>query len=314
MNPLDYAAIEPLIHDLQVQGQRISMTFVCPVDGTKVRAAHQLDRTMRNEVVKAASRSIFYSLRSALSRIIYSILGRGVVGRVAADAARGATMNVRTDRLTVTASQKQAAAVEAFRSVQSRFVWAEGRWLGAGAAQKELSAFDRAVAANGPTHPYDQQVLARMLVEVARADRRVSSQESSWLTDMLPAEVGSVRELAERPPLSAEELGETTAKVRPVLLMLAWTLALVDEEFSEDEKAVLQRLASGLKLDPSQAEEARKAAQEEVLGGLLEQALAFSTHDDHAREQLAVLAERLGIPEHEARSIEARVQRRLAGR
>ena len=223
-------------------------------------------------------------------------------------------MNVRTDRLTVTTAQKEEAAVEAFRSVQSRFVWAEGRWLGAGAAQKELSAFDRAVAANGPTHPYDQQVLARMLVEVARADRRISSQETSWLTDMLPPEVGSVREIAERPPLSAEELGETTAKVRPVLLMLAWTLALVDEEFSEAEQAVLQRLAGGLQLNSAQAAEARQAAQEQVLGGLLEQALSFSSHDDHAREQLAVLAERLGIPEHEARSIEARVQRRLAGR
>ena len=232
---------------------------------------------------------------------------------MAATAARTASSGVSTDQLVVTSAQKQQAVVEAFRSVQSRFVWVDGRWISAQAAQKELSVFDRAVATNGPTHAYDQQVLARMLVEVARSDRRISSAESSWLTDMLPAEVGSVREVSERPALTPEELAETSPNTRPTLLMLAWTLALVDEEFSEEERSVLERFAAGLRLSEVQAREARQAAQEQVIGGLLEQALSFSSHDEHAREQLALLATRLGIPESEARAIEARVQRRLAG-
>lgn len=310
----DYDAIKPLIRDLSVTGQRVSLVFVCPVNGTEVRAAHSLERSMKNDVARVASRSVLMSLQTALSRFIYSLLGHGVVGSVVSSAARTASYNVKTDGLVVTSSQKEAAAVAAFASVQSRFVWVDGRFISAQAAKKELSAFDRAVMANGPTHPYDKTVLARMLVEVARADQRISSQENSWLVDMLPAEVGSVRELSERPSLTVEELAETSANVRPVLLMLAWTLALVDEEFSEPEKVVLRHFATGLKLDRRQAEEARKAAQEQVLGGLLEQALAFSTHDDHAREQLGVLAQRLGIPPEEARAIEARVQRRLAGR
>ncbi len=310
---LDHDAIAPLIHDLQVQGQRVSVTFVCPVTGSRVTAAHQLPRSMGGEVARVASRSVLWSLQSALSRFIYSLLGHGIVGSAAATAARTASSGVRTDSLVVTTAQKEAAAVEAFRSVQSRFVWVEGRWISAQAAQKELSVFDRAVATNAPTHPYDQQVLARMLVEVARADRRISSSESSWLTDMLPAEVGSVREISERPSLTPEELAETSPNTRPTLLMLAWTLALVDEEFTDDERTVLDRFTAGLKLSPSQAKEARGAAQEQVLGALLEQAMSFSTHDEHAREQLDLLAERLGVSESEARAIEARVQRRLAG-
>ena len=269
---------------------------------------------MGSEVARVAGRSLFYNLQNALSRLIYSLLGRGMVGSAVSSAARSASYGVKTDTLVVRSAQKKKAAVEAFRTVQSRFVWNAGRWISAQAAKQELSAFDRAVAINGPQHPYDRQILARMLVQMARADRRIASQENSWLTDMLPAEVGSVRELAARPPLTREELAETSAQVRPVLLMLAWTLALVDEEFSEEEGALLREFTSGLQVNRSVADDARKAAQEQVLGGLLEQALQFSSHDGHAREQLAVLAERLGIPADEARAIEARVQRRLMAR
>jgi len=247
-----------------------------------------------------------------IASLIYSALGRGALGRAATQAARAASSAIDADDLAVTPGQKEAAVVEAFRSVQSRFVWVEGRWISAKAANVALSAFDVALAGSKLDDPYDQQVLARILVEVARSDRSVNAQESSWLTEMLPASVGSVRELAARPPLTDEELSETSPEERQVMLMLAWTMAYMDEAFTEGEGELLKHFATGLQLSSEHIAAAKGAAREHVLGDLLQRALEFSTLDEHARTQLTTLAQRLGIPEDEARLIEARVQRRLA--
>ena len=130
------------------------------------------------------------------------------------------------------------------------------------------------------------------------------------MTEMISPDLGSVHDLAQRPPLTAAELNETTLAVRQNMLMLTWTLALADESFAAPEQQTLERFAQGLRLGSNQIQAARQAAQGYILDQALERMFTWGGHDAHARNELLALAQRLGMSADEAHTAEARYQRR----
>ena len=174
-----------------------------------------------------------------------------------------------------------------------------------------MSDFEQLLAAAPIAHPYDRQVMARMLVEIARGDGRLSSEESTWLTEVITPDLGDVHALAARPPLTPAELSSTSqGAVRKSLLVLAWAMALVDEEMADAERALLAHYARGLGLPNAGVETCRKAAQTYILDQAMERMFTWGGHDEYARAQLYGLAERIGMPVHEAQQAEARHLRR----
>lgn len=309
--------IAPLIADLQASGRSVRVVFRCPVSGDQVNASHSVSgqAAASSQMMNTAKRSMMYSLQSAVSTAIRDVFGYNMVSRVASDVARSAVQSATqsTSRNSLSASEQRDAALEAFKKVSSRFVWdsSRGHWISAKAAQDLLSPFERQLGEHPVSHNYDRTVLARMLVEVARADGRLSNEENTWLTDFIAPDLGSVRELAARPPLSAAELGETSqGPLRQTLLMVSWTLALADERFAESEQQRLQGFAQGLRLNSSQVQAARTAAQGYVLDQVLERMFTWGGHDNTARQQLMDLAGQLGMTQQEAQVAEARYQRR----
>jgi len=309
--------IAPLIADLSSSGRSVRVVFRCPVSGDQVNASHAVSGkpAASSQLMNTAKRSMMYSLQRTLSTTIRDVFGYNMVGRMASDVARSAVQTAAqgTSRNTLSAAEQRDAALEAFKTVSSRFVWdnSRGHWISTKAATELLSPFERQLGAHPVSHGYDRTVLARMLVEVARADGRLSNEESSWLTDFIAPDLGSVRDLAARPPLTGPELGETSAGgPRQTMLMVAWTLALTDEHFDEQERTILQHFAKGLQLNTSQAKAARAAAQGYILDQILERMFTWGGHDATAREQLMSLASRLGMSPQEAQVAEARYQRR----
>lgn len=313
-----YENVAPLVADMRESGRTVQVTFRCPVSGDTVSSSHSVprDTSTSSQVMQTAQRSMMYGIQSSVSRAISQAFGyNSIVGRVAGDVARQAVYSATStsNSQSLSAREKQAAVLEAFRKVSSRFVWDNSRahWISAKAAKELLNPFEQQLSEHPLSHNYDRVILARMLVEIARADGRLSSDESSWLNEFIGPDLGSIAELANRPPLSAAELSETSqGGVRQTLLMVAWTMAVVDESFDASEQRLLQHFSSGLRLNANQVRDARAAALGYILDQALERMFTWGGHDAHARNELFALAERLGMSRQEAEVAEARYQRR----
>lgn len=311
--------VQPLVNHIDVRGRTVTVRFACPVSGESVDARHNIprDNSAGSRVSNQVKRNLMWSLQSAVASAIRSTMGHNIAGRVASDVARSAMsgMHQQASGQTLSISEQNDGIVAAFLSVQARFVWDPQRqgWISASAAQEAMSEFEQMLAAAPIAHPYDRHVMARMLVEVARGDGRLSSEETTWLTEVITPDLGGVHDISSRPPLTAAELGSTSAGgVRESLLVLAWAMALVDEEMAATEQALLDHFAAGLRLPAARMTGCRRAAQTYVLDQAMDRMFAWGGHDEYARAQLYGLAERIGMPVAEAQEAEARHLRRRA--
>ena len=84
--------------------------------------------------------------------------------------------------------EKEHAIIEAFKKVEHQFTWNEDRrqWLSRSAIGEILSDFDQQKQTNPLVHPYDIQVLSRMMVEVSMADGHLAQTEREWLILLNP--------------------------------------------------------------------------------------------------------------------------------
>ncbi len=323
MSEPTYETVAPLVDDVQTHRRTVTVRFTCRRSGESVQARATVPEGVgsaaMSRVGQSVKRSLMWSLRSSIASLVRGVFGHGIVGRTASDLVYAATNEAtrvshqRADSLSQ--DEVQAGIVAAFASVRGRFVWdaERGEWVSASAAAELMSAFQRQLAQHPATHPYDRQVLARMLVEVARADGRVAAEEQTWLTELIGPDQGSLAQLAQRPPLTAAELSQTSHDdVRVSLLTTAWALALVDERFDPGERSLLERWGQGLGLRPAQVAKARDAAAGHLLDEALERMHAWGGHDAHARQELYALAARMGISRQAAEQAEAAFQRRRA--
>jgi len=312
-----YETIFPLLRDVRVHRRTVSARFVCGQTGDIVEAGFTLPESTGSKVARTMSRSLLWSLRSSIYGIVRGIFGHGVVARMVADLAGSAVTGVQRRQgpqvqAELDDDETKEALVEAFRCIQGRFAWVPGRgqWVSARAAQALLPPFQRQLNEHPVQHPYDREVLARMLVELARADGQLAASEQDLLTELVE---GGIEELTQRPPLTEAELRTTTSgDPRVSLLLTAWTLALVDEEMDDRERTLLMAWAEGLDLRPAQVVWVRNTAQDHVLQSALERMHTWGGHDGYARGQLYALAERLGMGRAQAEQAEATFQRRLA--
>lgn len=319
MPEITYENVAPLVFSTQQSDRTLRFAFRCPVSGNTVESSYTLpkDNSMSTRVATTAKRSLLSQVRWSVSRAIRQAFGHGVIGRIVGDVvgsmadsmARGAT-----EGSSISDGERRSAAVEAFKRVSRSFVWDDKgeRWISTQAAKDTLSAFEQQLAAGPISAPYDRSVMSRMLVEVSSADGRLSRDEEAMLIDFLDAAAGSPQSLAQRAPLSKAELGETASGAsRETMLMLAWALALCDEELADSERKKLDAYAHGLGLSPSAAQKARINAQTWVLEQVLDRIVHFGGgFTEQTRDQLRTTAKRLGMSEDEAAVVEARYQKR----
>lgn len=321
MPKITQETVQPLVAEMQTHGRRVDVQFRCPASGQIVPAQLLVPSRNESQMAKTAKRTMMYEVRRAVGPMLRSVFGNSAMGRVAgsmADSAvRAATTGSSQGQQRLSAAEEKAAVVEAFKSVSSQFVWDRtngGRWIAAAAARDLMSPFELQLADGSITQTYDRQVLARMLVEVAQADGHLVESERAFMTDFLTPEVGSLDALLQRPPLTRAELGSTTrGATRGTQLMLAWVLALSDEDFDPAEAAKLEHFREGLGLVGSQAMAMKEAAQGFLLDQALERMFTWGGHDAHAREQMYALADKLGMTRDAAEQSEARYQRRRNG-
>jgi len=315
MTQISYETIRPLIASAQQEGRHMRVTFRCPVSGTTTEASAHIpdDDSIAGMAKQSAKRSLMWSLKRAVAGAVRSALGYGIAGRAASDAAYGA-MSGMGSQPSYTEEQKQAAVVQAFASVQSRFVWDAGKnsYIAAEAAGDVLTDFATLLGSAPVTTPYDQKVLARMLTEIACADGNLGEEERQFLAGFLRPEMGSVDELARQPRLSPAELAETRqGPSREAMLMLAWGVALTDEELAPEEQARLGEQAAALQIPPHRADELRRYAQHYMVDQALAAAYPGGQRDPEAHAQAMDLARRLGVDPADAERVDIRYRKRM---
>lgn len=314
MAEVTYDTIAPLVLRTDTHGTTLKVVFRCPVSEKVVDAQATLRRGagLKDVAVGSAKRGIMHSLRRSVLGAVRSALGYGLLGRVGQDVARSVLSDVEEKANEhFSEEEKHAAAVEAFERVRSEFVWdPKGqRFVSAMAAGATPSAFSKQLAEAPVVERYDRGVLARMLIEVANADGRIEPEEIAFLSGFVTDDIGSVRDLMKKPPLSGTELSETsTGGVRETLLMLAWAVAMTDEELADAERQKLEAFASGLALHPDRAESARRAAQAHLLEQAIEAAYAQGA-DDAKRQEILQLGAKLGMAAEEAERAEIRYRK-----
>lgn len=320
MSHVDFDSIAPLVADQRVSGRTVSVVFKCPVTGQTTEArvnVPQRQRTVGNSVSQAAKRQVGYSARRATYSVMRSVFGRGMFGRIAADMAgavvQSATSQQRQSGSSISRKEQQEAVVQAFSQVSSQFAWEDKgeRWISIQAAQELMSPFQKQLAEGPVSHPYDLQILARMLVEIATADGNLGEEERAMLMEFLDPSLGSVDTLAQRPPLTEAELAQTSqGPSRGTMLMLAWVLTLADEVYDQSEQQKIGHFAHGLGISQAQHQQVLKAAQGFLLEQALDKMFTWGGHDAHARQELMNLASRLGLSPADAQQVEAAFQRR----
>ena len=320
MPEITYESIKPLIAKEEVQGGMMACTFQCPASGHQVDASAAIQRSQSaasrvgDRAKQTVKHSLLFQARNALSRAIGGLLGHGMLGQVgrgvAFSAATEATRSRGAAQVSFSDAEKQAAVVAAFHSVAAKFVWdgKNRRWLSAQAAGDLLTDFARQMQAAPVTQQYDVGVLARMLAEIANADGNIGQGEKDFLAGFVPPEVGSVDALVSKPPLSKIELDEAAAgPSRETMLMMAWALALTDEDLAQEELSRLAAQAEGLGIATDRADELKKHAQLFVV----DQALEAAGGAGDARDQVMALAQKIGLNPEEAERAEVKFRKRM---
>ena len=311
----DYDEIAPILADARQEGTTMHCLFRCPRSGLEVRSSAPLrhEQGLGQKVSDSAKRSMMHGVSRSISRAIYGVLGRGVVGRTAADAAQSLIgEGQRADQQRYSEEERQAAIVDAFTRVADRFVRDDEQgWVARQAAQESMGDFER-ILEQGPVHTsYDRSVLARMLVETVAADGRFEETERAFVAEFLPPEMGGVQEIYKRPALSEVELSETSpGTVRETMLMLAWAVALCDQDLATAEQDRLYFFARGLGIRQDRLDALRRAAMAHALESSLKQVYRRGHPEQEERRELLALGEQLGLEPHEIERIEIGFRKR----
>jgi len=312
-----YANITPLIVDITESGRSIQVVFQCPISGTQIpaRASVSRDNSIGAQVKNSAQRSLMYAIQREVGNILRSVFGNNTLGRTASDISRRTMYSASSQVMNgLSKKEKEEAIVKAFLSVQRKFTWDQNRqqWISSDSLRQTMSPFQQQQHAHPISHPYDITVLSRMLVEIAMADGQMTRSEREWLMMLFNPEYGTMEQIAQHPKLSSAELANTSSGgTRTTLLMLAWAVALCDEDLAQTEQIKLQEFGRGLQLSSQESVRAKQLAQSYILENAIEYIYSSALgNGNFSRQQILTVGANIGLSESEALDIEAKVKRR----
>ena len=317
MNHSTIEYIQPLIAELQENGRSVQVVFQCPVSGTKVssRATATRNNSTGNQFKRRTERSLMYAVQRVVGQVIRDVFGHGTLGRVASDITRQTVSSASSTVMNgLSKQEKEDAILEAFKRVERQFSWSEekGLWLLSSAVAEIFSEFEQQKQHHPIVHPYDVQILSRMMVEIAMADGNLLKPEKEWLMLLLNPEYGTLEQISQFPPLTAPELNSCSmGGVRITMIMIAAAVSMCDEHLADQELQLLHTMANGLGLSTTERQHAKNWAQSYILEQSIEY-INISAHGNFAtaRRQILALASKIGLSEHDALTIEAKVKRR----
>jgi hypothetical protein len=289
---INYANIQPIILEEKVANNSIFCKFkTADLDeiveaSAFIEQANDLGSQAQNAVKDTIKRNLWYSLSSA----VYRMFGGGMLGSVASDVATAASQQA-SDAYSFSQIEKQNAVVEAFKSVAHKFYWDEQKykWI----LVRQIPDFVRQTIEYPVNNAYDKEILARILVELAKIDGKIVEEEKDYLNAFLPENIGTLEEFIEKPFLTQAEFAHVSLEAKGTILMLAWGVSLIDEDLAESERNKLEEYRLLLGLDEETADTLKKKAQFYILENLMlhlspTQLYEWGNHIDMTQEDVDV--------------------------
>lgn len=301
---LTYELIRPLIVE-EYEGDKFLMhvSFKAGNSPKVVQSSGAISRqygALSSQAKSLVRDSAVDYLHEMARGLVRGILGTGRMG----EAGRRVTERVIHEnkrKLRMTKDDKRAAVVEAFRRVANQFHYdnINNRWL----LVEGLSEFSEKMTNLSLDDPYDKEVLARMLMELAEADGEVTADERALLSEHLPQSYRTLNELSLGDSLSRVELEKTSVKNREGMFMLAATMILIDREVTPGEKRRLIEFADYFGFTTGKVNDLVRMAKTYIL----EQAILSP---DITRAELFELADGIKLPRDEAERVLVSMKKR----
>ena len=310
---ITYEKLANNIAEENAEGGTMHVVFKCPLTDKSFEASAQMRAAsgVGARVKQRAKREILQQAKRSIMRGLRGLFGGGRIG-----SAVGSMGHASMARGSMGASygktEKQQGVVDAFKSIAGRFAWSDEKSAFVSAADLEglLSAYDIQLSKGPVESKWDRGVLARMLAEIVASDGTVADEERSFFEAFLTDEIGSLDDLLKRDPLSQTEIDETSAAARETMLMLAWSVALCDEELDEAESKKLRSFAGMLGVDDGRAGELRAAASDKVIENVLDECYADGEFDDDERKRVGELAQGIGVDGDRVAKIDVKLRKR----
>ena len=312
MSEFTLDAIGPLVERADVSGHSVQVTFRCPVSGRQIRGSANVVEDTTGRIGQAVKRSLGQNMRWSIARVVRSAMGYGIAGEIGSAVAHGAMAGAEQRQWEPGKAQVDQAILEAFKGVQSQFAWdgSGQRWVAASVFRELQTEFAVMLQAVVFDKPWDRNILARMLAEVADVDGRVDDQERELFHAFTGGAGPSLDELVAREPLTRAELQETSAEVRRAMLYLALAVALSDEEFASAERQKIAGFAAALGLSQSELQKGEQIAAEYIVDQALESAYADGRIDAAERRGVDDVAAHLGLDPERVQRLDARCRKR----
>lgn len=296
-----YESIKPYLVEEQVEGSKMNCKFQVENEVFESSASIRSDNSGgKTRVVKMVRNSAIGRLRSTVLQVLRRAVGGGFAGTAVSmagsEVARQSTESIRYSR-----KEKEQAVIVAFEKIMTEITYEGGRWRLA----KEFSEFEKLVRRSPLTKAYDKKILARMLVEMARADGTIEKEEKAFFDDFLNEETGSLRDLMRAPAISMVECEEVSKDARENVFMIVAAVALTDNEFADEERQKLNEYSQMFDFHPDKEEELLRYAQDYTIESYVR------ANGNMTRDEVYAFADKIGMQRSEAERTQIRLEKRL---
>lgn len=188
-----------------------------------------------------------------------------------------------------TKEDKEIALVQAFESIQDELMYDKKlqKWR----LITYLSPFETHIKNNPLTEAYDNKIMCRMLVEMAKADGRIDENERLFFEDFIDNENGKLGMLLRAVNLTEEDCYPLQDKNKASIFMMVCAVALTDHKLNDKEQAKLNRFASILGINEVQKNDLLSKAQDYSL-----QLFIISNDNQVEQERLDAFGRNIGMP------------------
>lgn len=299
---ITYESIRQYILEEKVDGGRVLCKF--QIEDEVFESIGQIrsnNRDGKARITKMVTNTALGRLRSTVLRVLRKAVGGGFAG-TAVSMAGNEAMRQGTDGLKHSKKDKEKAVITAFEKISMELAYEGGKWRLA----KEFSEFEKMIKRNPFTKAYDKKILARMLVEMARADGKIESEEKAFFDDFLNSDTGTLGELMRAPSISIIECEEVSTEARENVFMIVAAVALTDNEFADEEKLKLEEYAQMFDFTEQKHEELLRYAQDYTIEAYIK------SNGQMTRDDIYTFADQIGMDRGEAERAQIRLEKRLS--
>lgn len=307
-----FESIASLVKDVRHEGSNVHVTFSAQGSDDEVSAVVPARLATAPEALQERNESFLLSVVRSANHLIRNLVGYNAAVRaatVAVDSAVDEASEPLDDQAAaadapLNKDERADAVYRAFQRVMHLFAWNsdEERWVIIHQAHGLSADLQRQLKLAPIETSGDQDLLVRMLLDVASADDDIDSAEYEILLDFIdPASIPNARP-GQRGYVSQNDLREARqSPARETLYMLAAAIAMADKRFADAERDRLEYFSRGLGLEDERAQELREAGKMFFIEQFMVRRFAgHGTLDDDARQELIKLAQHLNLDPDQA--------------